>query len=76
VREVIGRFRTDLDGLDDAEFEVLCNHGYGACANALVELADPAAVPAAAWPFPDWADEDRVRAHLGDSHRRLRLGKR
>lgn len=74
VREVIGRFRTDLDGLDDAEFEVLCNHGYGACANALVEQAGPAAAAAATWPFPDWADEDRVRVHLSDSHRRLRLG--
>ncbi len=76
VREVIGRFRTDLDGLDDAEFEVLCNHGYGACANALLEMAGPTEAAAATWPFPDWADEDRVRVHLGDSHRRRWLGKR
>lgn len=72
VREVIGRFRTDLDSLDDAEFEVLVNHGYGACVGALAELPEADAMPAPAWPFPAWQDEDRVRAHLRWSHRRFR----
>ena len=73
VREVIGQVRTDLDRFLDPEFEVLVNHGYFACADALwrrsgwVSETDSAA----AWPYPERADESQVRRWLRRSHARV-----
>ncbi len=73
VADVIGRMRTDLDRFRRIEFDVLLNHGYFSCHNAL--QAWPGA-PASAkapgeWPCPDAADEADVRRQLESSHRRI-----
>lgn len=76
--EVIAGIRTDLDAFSPAEAAVLQNHGY-ALADAAIQrhlpelLAAPA--PTFALPYPDWMDEDRVRAALADSWRRTFLGR-
>lgn len=74
IGEVLSRVRTDLDRFDDAEFEVMVNHGYASCAAALEHRAG--AVPEARavaprWPYPDWQDESAARHALRKSHRRL-----
>jgi NTE family protein len=77
VRDVIARVRTDLDRFGAAEFEVLVNHGYFACHDALQQRL-PAALapaPAADWPFPASADEAALRRALAASHRRFRPGR-
>ncbi|MBN7137333.1 hypothetical protein A7A76_21680 [Lysobacter enzymogenes] len=72
VRDVLGRLRTDLDRFLDVEFEVLVNHGYFAAHDALwrqngwVSEAAPAV-----WPYPQRADESRVRRWLRRSHARV-----
>jgi NTE family protein len=66
-REVIARIRTDLDGFDAAEFEVLVNHGYFSCLCA----TDPGGGEGD-WPYPARSDEAGVRSALRHSHRRLR----
>ncbi|BAW00025.1 patatin-like phospholipase family protein [Lysobacter enzymogenes] len=72
VRDVLGRLRTDLDRFLDVEFEVLVNHGYFAAHDALwrqngwVSDAAPAV-----WPYPQRADESRVRQWLRRSHARV-----
>jgi NTE family protein len=70
----VARVRTDLDRFYSAEFEVLVNHGYFSCENALQrDLAERVAVgPAADWPFPRQADEATLRMALRNSHRRFR----
>lgn len=73
VTEVIGRIRTDLDAFSDAEFEVLLNHGYLTCSSAL-EKSNANRTPVLSqpvWPYPSWRDEDRVRAALANSHKRI-----
>lgn len=73
VSEVLGRVRTDLDRFRDAEFEVLVNHGYFSCHNALQRWpgAAPAAQADASWPYPERQDEADVRAQLKSSHKRF-----
>lgn len=73
VTQVLGRIRTDLDRFLDVEFEVLINHGYFACVDA---LSGPdgwvsETTPAAQWPYPERADESRVRHWLRRSHARV-----
>jgi NTE family protein len=72
--DVLARVRTDLDGFDDAEFEVLVNHGYFSCMDGLGEHA-ATGVPSP-WPYPARIGEAGVRAALRDSHRRLLLRRR
>lgn len=73
IREVIGRIRTDLDRFLDVEFEVLINHGYFACVDALSRENGWASAntPVAAWPFLERANESRVRRWLRRSHARV-----
>ncbi|WP_363799967.1 patatin-like phospholipase family protein [Lysobacter firmicutimachus] len=71
VAEVIGRIRTDLDRFLDAEFEVLVNHGYFSSLDAMTRHDGWPASPAAAWPYPQRADEGRVRHWLRHSHQRV-----
>ncbi|KWS05988.1 putative protein-transmembrane prediction [Lysobacter capsici AZ78] len=73
VREVIGRIRTDLDRFLDPEFEVLVNHGYFACVDALWRQDDWISpnTQAATWPYPQRANENEVRRWLRYSHRRV-----
>jgi NTE family protein len=76
--EVIGRIRTDLDAFSDAEAAVLQNHGYWLAEAALRQHAPrliPASAPPAHAPYPDWMDEDRARAALRDSSRRVPFGR-
>ena len=71
--EVISRVRTDLDAFSDAEAAVLGNHGYWLTEAGLrkhVPALVPANAPPARAPYPQWMDEDRVRAALRDSNRR------
>jgi NTE family protein len=73
VTEVIGQIRTDLDRFLDVEFEVLLNHGYFACADALGQdngwVSRTATPPA--WPYPQRANESQVRRWLRRSHARV-----
>lgn len=71
VAEVIGRIRTDLDRFLDVEFEVLVNHGYFSSVDAMARHNGWPASPAAAWPYPQRADEGRVRHWLRHSHKRV-----
>lgn len=73
VSEVVGRIRTDLDAFSNAEFEVLVNHGYLTCNNALEYLnATPTLrVRQPVWPYPAWQKEGLVRKALADSHKRI-----
>jgi NTE family protein len=70
---VIGQIRTDLDRFLDVEFEVLVNHGYFACADALGQdngwVSRTATPPA--WPYPQRANESEVRRWLRRSHARV-----
>ena len=66
-RDLIARMRTDLDGFDAAEFEVLVNHGYFSCLGATSAPAEEGE-----WPYPARSDEAAVRHALRHSHRRLR----
>jgi NTE family protein len=71
-RDLLARVRTDLDRFTAAEFEVLVNHGYFSCEAGLVaDGFGDAEVPAAAWPYPEWSGEERVRRALRHSHRRF-----
>ena len=72
ISDVLGRVRTDLDRFSPAEFQVLVNHGYFSCQDALTRagLLPEAAAPAD-WPYPGYAEEERVRHALRQSHRRL-----
>lgn len=75
-RDLLARVRTDLDRFTAPEFEVLVNHGYFSCEAGL--LADGMAAdgdPPTAWPFPDWAREEKVRRALRSSHRRFLHGR-
>ncbi|KRB11551.1 patatin-like phospholipase family protein [Lysobacter sp. Root690] len=73
VRDVIGQIRTDLDRFLDPEFEVLVNHGYFACVDALWRQDDWISpnTQAATWPYPQRANESEVRRWLRYSHRRV-----
>ncbi|MGH8077037.1 MAG: patatin-like phospholipase family protein [Lysobacter sp.] len=71
ISEVIGRVRTDLDRFLHDEFSVLVNHGYFACTNALERQDGWQSPVAAAWPYPELADERRVRRALRWSGRRV-----
>ncbi|MGO1069994.1 patatin-like phospholipase family protein [Lysobacter sp. CA199] len=73
VTQVLGQIRTDLDRFLDVEFEVLVNHGYFACADALWRQNGwiSEATPAAVWPYPDRANETHVRRWLRRSHARV-----
>jgi NTE family protein len=71
-RDLLARVRTDLDRFTAAEFEVLVNHGYFSCeAGLLADDFGEAEVPAPHWPYPVWAEEQRVRLALRHSHRRF-----
>src|SRR5258706_1661025 len=76
VDDVIERVRTDLDRFTLPEMYVLENHGYLLTAAVLrcrrPELLGPS-VPAPTPPHPQWMDEDKVRAAMKDSHKRLSL---
>jgi NTE family protein len=77
VDDVISEVRTDLDCFSDAESAVLQNHGYllaDAAIRCHAARFAAAASPAAA-PFPEWLDEERVRAALADSAKRKILGR-
>lgn len=68
----IATIRTDLDVFDDAERSVLQNHGH-TLADAAVRghlETGHAAPPPSTWPYPQWADETKVRAALVNSSRR------
>jgi NTE family protein len=72
VNEVIGRIRTDLDRFTAVEFDVLINHGYLTCNNALQYLGDGSARSIdSVWPYPTMQNEDLVRKELRTSHRRF-----
>jgi NTE family protein len=74
VQSCLSRVRTDLDRFGRAEFEILVDHGYGACEAALEsrpQLLHGSAERAPALPFPRWADEDEVERALALSHRRF-----
>lgn len=77
VRELLGRVRTDLDRFLAVEFEVLLNHGYFACVDALWRhngwQTDPS--QAAQWPYPERASEEAVRRAMRHSHRRVWHGR-
>lgn len=70
IQDVIGRCRTDLDAFSPAEFEILVNHGYWMCADATRDHSG-ADTPAPAWPYPRFADPERVRRAMRRSHRRF-----
>jgi NTE family protein len=71
-RDLLARVRTDLDRFTAAEFEVLVNHGYFSCEAGLVaDDFGEGDSPATAWPYPEWAQEARVRRALRHSHRRF-----
>jgi NTE family protein len=71
-RDLLARVRTDLDRFTAAEFEVLVNHGYFSCEAGLVaDDFGEGDAPATAWPYPEWAQEARVRRVLRHSHRRF-----
>ena len=70
VQDVIGRCRTDLDSFSADEFEILVNHGYWMCADAMRDrFATDAPTPA--WPYAEFADPERVRRAMRTSHRRF-----
>lgn len=76
VEETIGRIRTDLDKFLDAEFDVLVNHGYFMCNDALEAKGFvPANAPAAEWPFPKMAESEAVRRALNRSGARIFHGR-
>jgi NTE family protein len=70
VEHVIGRCRTDLDAFSPAEFGILVNHGYWMCADAMRDRFGTEA-PAPAWPYPQFAEAERVRRAMRKSHRRF-----
>jgi NTE family protein len=70
VQDVIGRCRTDLDAFSPAEFGILVNHGYWMCADAMRERFGTG-TPAPAWPYPGFAEPERVRRAMRRSHRRF-----
>src|SRR5690606_30045323 len=76
--EVLAGIRTDLDGFSDAERAVLEHHGYARCEAALrTSLPDLDGGEAPfRLPFPEWADELRVRHALRHSARRRLVGRR
>ncbi|MDQ3289345.1 MAG: patatin-like phospholipase family protein [Pseudomonadota bacterium] len=71
IVEVIGRVRTDLDRFLQDEFSVLVNHGYFACANSMQREEQWQSDVPADWPYPELADEARVRRVMRFSHRRF-----
>lgn len=71
IVQVIGRVRTDLDRFLQDEFSVLVNHGYFACANALQREENWQSDVPVEWPYPELADEARVRRAMRFSHRRI-----
>jgi hypothetical protein len=77
VDDVISEVRTDLDHFSDAESAVLQNHGYLLADAGIRSHAArfAAGAPAAAAPFPEWLDEERVRTALADSAKRKMLGR-
>jgi NTE family protein len=77
VDEVLARVRTDLDAFTEAEQKVLENHGYFAANHSLVlYLERPIPRPAPMRPpHPEWLDENRVRAALASSGKRLSLSR-
>ncbi|HVI60419.1 MAG TPA: patatin-like phospholipase family protein [Luteimonas sp.] len=76
VEDTIGRIRTDLDRFLEAEFDILVNHGYFTCNDALVAKGlVPASAPAAVWPFPKLAGPAAVRRALRGSDARIFHGR-
>lgn len=77
VDEVISRVRTDLDAFSEAEICVLENHGYQLAAAAIARHVPnlPARDHPAVAPYPEWLDEEQVRAALKDSHKRKLFGR-
>lgn len=76
VAEVIGRIRTDLDRFIDPEFEVLVNHGYFSCSDAIQgKQFMPAYSPDPDWVFPTMADQELVRRALRRSYARVLHGR-
>jgi NTE family protein len=74
VQSCLARVRTDLDRFSRAEFEILVDHGYGACEAALAQqpqLLHGAPEVEAALPYSRWADEGVVEQALALSHRRF-----
>lgn len=77
VAATIGRVRTDLDRFLDDEFEILVNHGYFMCNNALLGRRRilPQTPPPARWPFARMADPAVVRNALRFSDARVFHGR-
>ena len=74
VQSCLSRVRTDLDRFSRDEFEILVDHGYGACEAALArqpQLLHGAPEVDAVLPYPRWADEGAVEVALALSHRRF-----
>jgi NTE family protein len=70
VQNVIGRCRTDLDAFSPAEFEILVNHGYWMCADAMRNTF-ASETPAPTWPYTQFASPESVRHAMRHSHRRF-----
>jgi NTE family protein len=76
IHDRIENVRTDLDSFSEPEQAVLQNHGYLEMDAALrthprqVANVLPTPIPAPTPPFPEWLDEDRVRAALKTSSKR------
>jgi NTE family protein len=74
VQSCLSRVRTDLDRFSRDEFEILVDHGYGACEAALAQqpqLLHGAPEVEASLPYPRWTDEGAVEQALALSHRRF-----
>jgi NTE family protein len=76
ARDVIAAMRVDYDACSDAEAAVLENHGY-LLADAAIQTHLPAlraTVAPLLVPHPSWLGEQKVRAALRDSGRKMFLG--
>ncbi|HUX74133.1 MAG TPA: patatin-like phospholipase family protein [Steroidobacteraceae bacterium] len=78
AKSCIATIRTDLDNFSNAEMSILENHGYF---NAdyrirqdLPELIAQQARPMAV-PYPQWVDDEKVKAALVDSSKRFVLAR-
>jgi len=78
AHHVLATIRTDLDNFNDAEMSVLENHGYF-LADRKIRRYAPQLLgqnpPAARTPYPEWQDEQKVRAALRSSGKRLSLSR-
>jgi NTE family protein len=74
--EVIARVRTDLDAFSSQEIAVLERHGYE-IADMAIRTHAPEIAPALDSPskYNSKVDEEEIRHHLSNSHKRCLLGR-